>query len=610
MIYKNLRECVDDLEQNGHLVKIKEELDPNLEMAEIQRRVYANEGPALFFENVKGSPFPAVSNLFGTIKRSEFIFRSTLENVKKLIEVKADPTSLLKSPFRYLSLPFTGFSALPKRGFTGPVLKNKTTIDKLPQIKSWPDDGGAFILLPQVFSEDPLHPGIMKSNLGMYRIQMGGNEYKQNKEIGLHYQIRRDIGIHHTNAIKKGEPLKVCVFVGGPPAHTFSAVMPLPEGLPEVAFAGALGGRGFRYARKKGFVVSTDADFCITGTIIPNETRTEGPFGDHIGYYSLKHEFPALKVENVYHRDDAIWPFTVVGRPPQEDTSFGNMIHEITNPMVPVSIPGVTALHAVDAAGVHPLLLATGQERYVPFQKREPMELLTHANAILGFGHCALAKYLIIAAENDSPTPDVNDIGAFFMHVLERVDLERDLHFQTKTTIDTLDYSGSGLNQGSKVVIAAAGEKTRELSTKIPSDLNLPGGFKNPAVVIPGIMAIEASAFTDEATGEKQVKQLESALEKNTSFSGLPLIILTEDSSFAAKNLNNFLWVTFTRSNPSHDIYGVGSFIRHKHWGCSGSLIIDARLKPHHAPPLIEDPSVTAKIDELGKKGGPLHGII
>ncbi len=610
MIYKNLRQCVDDLEQNGHLVKIKEPLDPNLEMAEIQRRVYLNEGPALLFENVKGSPFPAVSNLFGTVKRSEFIFRSTLANVKKLIEVKADPSSLLKSPFKYLSLPKTGFNALPKRWVTGPVLKNKTTIDKLPQIKSWPDDGGAFILLPQVFSEDPLNPGIMKSNLGMYRIQLGGNNYKQNEEIGLHYQIRRDIGIHHTNAIKKGEPLKVCVFVGGPPSHTFSAVMPLPEGLPEVAFAGALGGRGFRYARKKGFVISTDADFCITGTIIPNETRTEGPFGDHIGYYSLKHEFPALKVDNVYHRDDAIWPFTVVGRPPQEDTSFGNLIHEITNPMVPVSIPGVTALHAVDAAGVHPLLLATGSERYVPFKKREPMELLTHANAILGFGHCALAKFLIIAAEDDNPTPDVNDIGSFFMHVLERVNLQRDLHFQTRTTIDTLDYSGSGLNQGSKVVIAAAGDKIRDLSNKVPADLSLPDGFKNPAVIIPGIMAIEAPAFTDEKAGEHQVKKLESELEKNKNLSELPLIILTEDSAFAAKNLNNFLWVTFTRANPSHDIHGVGSFIKHKHWGCTDSLIIDARLKPHHAPPLVEDPTVTKRIDELGKKGGCLHGII
>lgn len=610
MIYKNLKQCVDDLELNGHLVRIREEFDPDLEMAEVQRRVYLNEGPALLFEKVKGSPFPAVSNLFGTIDRSKFIFRSTLENVKKLIEVKADPSSLLKSPFRYRSLPKTGFNALPKRWVTGPVLKNTTTIDRLPQIKSWPDDGGAFILLPQVFSEDPLKTGIMNSNLGMYRIQLGGNDYKQNEEIGLHYQIRRDIGIHHTNAIKKGEPLRVCVFVGGPPSHTFSAVMPLPEGLPEVAFAGALGGRGFRYARKNGFVISTDADFCITGTIIPNETRVEGPFGDHIGYYSLKHDFPALKVDTVYHRDDAIWPFTVVGRPPQEDTSFGNLIHEITNPMVPVSIPGVTALHAVDAAGVHPLLLATAEERYVPFKSREPMELLTHANAILGFGHCALAKFLIIAAENDEPTPDVNDIGGFLMHVLERVDLQRDLHFQTRTTIDTLDYSGSGLNRGSKVVIAAAGDKRRDLSASIPSDLTLPAGFNNPAVILPGIVAIEAPAYTDEKTGEEQVKKLESALETRKNLSGLPLIILTEDSEFAARNLNNFLWVTFTRANPSHDIYGAGSFIRHKHWGCTGSLIIDARLKPHHAPPLVEDPDVTNKIDELGKKGGCLHGII
>ncbi len=609
MIYKSLRQCVDDLEQNGHLIRIKEEMDPNLEMAEIQRRVYENQGPALFFENVKGSRFPAVSNLFGTLDRSKFIFRSTLERVKRLIDAKADPASVMKAPHRFISLPLTGFNALPKRGLTGPVLKNRTTIDKLPQIRSWPDDGGAFILLPQVFSEDPLNPGIMHSNLGMYRIQLGGNNYKQNDEVGLHYQIRRDIGIHHTNALKKGEPLKVCVFVGGPPSHTFSAVMPLPEGLPEVAFAGALGGRGFRYVRKKGFVVSTDADFCITGTVIPNETRTEGPFGDHLGYYSLKHEFPVLKVDAVYHRDDAIWPFTIVGRPPQEDTSFGNLIHEITDPMVPVSIPGVTSLHAVDAAGVHPLLLATGEERYVPYEKRVPMELLTLANAILGFGHCALAKFLIIAASNDEPTPDVNDIRGFFMHVLERVDFQRDLHFQTQTTIDTLDYSGTGLNQGSKVIIAAAGEPVRELTDRIPATLSLPEGFKKPAMVMPGIMALEAPEFANTKS-EAQVRSLEMTLESIKTMAGIPLIILTEDSEFATRNLNNFLWMTFTRANPSHDIHGSGSFIRHKHWGCSGPLIIDARLKPHHAPPLIEDQGVTKRIDSLGVKGGCLHGII
>jgi len=312
MRYRSLNECVMDLEKNNHLVRIKEEINPNLEMAEIQRRIYQANGPALLFERVGGSPFPAVSNLFGTIERSRFIFRSTFDRVKRLIELKADPSLFIKHPHSYLKTVLSGLHALPKRVSSGPVFARKTSIDKLPQIKSWPDDGGAFILLPQVYSEDPYYNSIMKSNMGMYRIQISGNDYIQNKEIGLHYQIRRDIGVHHSKAIEMGKPLRVSIFVGGHPAHTFSAVMPLPEGLPEVAFAGLLAGRRFRYARKKNFTISVDADFCITGTIIPDKTCLEGPFGDHIGYYSLKHNFPVIKVDSVYHRKDAIWPFTSV----------------------------------------------------------------------------------------------------------------------------------------------------------------------------------------------------------------------------------------------------------------------------------------------------------
>lgn len=610
MIYKSLKACVDDLERHGHLIRISQEMDPHLDMAEIQRRVYENKGPALLYEHVKGSPFPAVSNLFGTLERCRFIFRSTLKRVKSLIAMKADPAKVMRSPWNHLSLPLTGLTALPRPGFTAPVLENSTTIDKLPQIVSWPGDGGAFILLPQVYSESPAKPGIMNSNLGMYRIQMSGNNYLPNREVGVHYQIRRDIGIHHSQALAMGKPLKVSIFVGGPPSHTFSAVMPLPEGLPEVAFAGALGGRAFRYRRKHGHLISADADFCICGTLSMEDTRIEGPFGDHLGYYSLKHPFPYLEVEQVYHRTDAIWPFTTVGRPPQEDTSFGQLIHEITDPMVPVSLPGVSAIHAVDAAGVHPLLLAIGSERYTPYAKRQPMELLTQACAILGFGHASLAKYLFITAGEDNPYLDIHNVGDFFRHVLERIDLTRDLHFQTRTTIDTLDYSGEGLNQGSKVVIATAGEKLRSLVTRIPDTLSLPPGFTHPALALPGVLVLKAPPYIKEKQAQDDISRLKTSLEVTEGLWGMPLVVLTDDSEFAARTLNNFLWVTFTRSNPSHDIHGAGSFDKHKHWGCTGPLVIDARLKPHHAPPLIEDPLVTRRVDELGKKGGCLHGII
>ena len=405
-----------------------------------------------------------------------------------------------------------------------------------------------------------------------------------------------------------GEPLRASVFVGGPPALTVAAVMPLPEGLPELAFAGALGGRRVSMvAAEGGLPMPAEADFVITGTIDPDTRKLEGPFGDHLGYYSLAHEFPVLRVETVYHRKGAIWPFTSVGRPPQEDTTFGALIHELTGPIIPTLIAGVRAVHAVDAAGVHPLLLAIASERYVPYSTvRRPQEILTTASAILGQGQLSLAKYLLIVAGEDDPALDIHDIPAFLRHLLERIDWTSDLHFQTRTTIDTLDYSGHGLNQGSKVVMAAAGPRRRELPVELRSGMRLPDGFSHPRLVLPGILAVHGPKFVP---GSDQICTFCRSFGTDDPICSFPLIVIVDDSEFTARNLGNFLWVTFTRSNPAADIEGIDSFIDQKHWGCRGPLVIDARIKPHHAPPLVEDPEIERRVDALAAPGGPLHGI-
>jgi 4-hydroxy-3-polyprenylbenzoate decarboxylase len=313
----------------------------------------------------------------------------------------------------------------------------------------------------------------------------------------------------------------------------------------------------------------------------------------------------------VYHRRDAIFPFTTVGRPPQEDTSFGAFIHELTGPLIPTVVAGVKEVHAVDAAGVHPLLLAIASERYVPYSAtRQPQELLTVANAILGQGQLSLAKYLLIAAQEDAPNLHTHNIAAFLRHVLERADWRSTLHFQTATTVDTLDYSGSGLNEGSKVVIAVAGPVRNTLATEPPAGLELPPGFGPAAVCQPGILAISAPP-SEQGRGEADPLLEEFCryyLERN-SFGSFPLVVICDDSTFTAATLNNFLWVTFTRSNPATDIYGIRPETRGRHWGCAGSLLIDARIKPFHAPPLIDDPAVERKIDALAAPGGALHGL-
>ena len=607
MGYKTLEQCVDDLRKHGHLITIDDEVDAELEAAEIHRRVFQSGGPAILFNNVKNCQFRMVSNLFGTLERARFIFRDTLPIVKKLVSLKLDPSAALKRPWKHLKTPLHAIRMVPRKKRTGAVLEHQCSITDLPQLKSWPDDGGAFVTLPQVYTHNPETPGMKHSNLGMYRVQISGGEYEQDQEIGLHYQLHRGIGIHHEAANRLGKPLDVNIFVGGTPAMSVAAVMPLPESMSELTFAGALAGHRIPMVQSASPIpIYGNADFCIQGQVVDGTTKPEGPFGDHLGYYSLQHDFPVLKVARVYHRKNAIWPFTVVGRPPQEDTRFGELIHEITGPVIPSVLPGVKAVHAVDIGGVHPLLLAIGSERYTPYQTTDrPQELLTQANAILGQGQLSLAKYLWIIDDTCNAI-DIHDIPTFLGFALSRVDWTRDLHFQTNTTIDTLDYSGDNINQGSKLVIAAAGPTIRELPTEAPPGLSLPSGFKDPKVVIPGILVLQGprwkasstmstptiQAFCDEFTTQSPINQF-------------PLVVVV-DSVDSCNSVSDLIWTMVTKSNPAADIGGIEATTERKHWGCKGSLVIDARQKEHHAPPLIPDADVCKRIDALASRGGEL----
>jgi 4-hydroxy-3-polyprenylbenzoate decarboxylase len=602
MGYASLESCLEDLEKEGQLLRIREEVDPHLEMAAIHLKVFASAGPAILFENVKGSKFRCSSNIFGTLSRSKFIFRDALQTVQQLIALRQDPMAALKSPLKNVGTAWSALKALPLRNpIQKPVLHEEIRISALPQIQHWPDDGGAFVTLPQVYTEDPSQPGIMKANLGMYRIQLSGNEYIQDREIGLHYQLHRGIGVHQTKANALNQALKVSCFVGGPPAHSVAAVMPLPEGISEMTFAGVLGQRRFRYTYQDGYALSTDADFVITGEVRPGEVKPEGPFGDHLGYYSLKHPFPLMRVHKVYARKNAIWPFTVVGRPPQEDTSFGQLIHEMTGQAIPNEIPGLREVHAVDAAGVHPLLLAIGSERYTPYLNlAQPAEILTIANHILGTGQLSLAKFLYIAADPNHQL-HVHDIAAYLQFIFERMDTRRDIHFYTNTSIDTLDYSGTSINQGSKVVFAACGEPIRRLKTELPSVLKQRGAV----MVMPGVCALPMATFETYSKTALEMDMLNQQCQAElASLEGMVQIVVCEDAAFTAGSLNNYLWVTYTRCNPSHDIYGIQSFIDYKHWGCHGPMILDARKKPHHAPPLIMDASVEKRAEEILQRAG------
>ncbi|HEX2612668.1 MAG TPA: UbiD family decarboxylase [Fibrobacteria bacterium] len=620
MDFPSLRAAVDALERKGWLRRVKEEVDPHLEMAEIHRRVHDAGGPALYFERVKGSPFPAVSNLFGTRERALFLLGDGIKRAAALARLQADPGGALRHPLRSMGVLWGARSGLPLPVANAPVAYGETALSSLPQIVCWPQDGGAFITLPQVYTEHPDRPGLWKSNLGMYRIQISGGAYAPDREAGMHYQIHRGIGVHHHAALHRGEKLKVSIFVGGPPAHSLAAVMPLPEGVPEVLFGGVLAGRHFRYTYKDGYLLSADADFCITGTVEPGVLKPEGPFGDHLGYYSLAHDFPMLNVEKVYHRKDAIWPFTVVGRPPQEDAQLAALIHEIADGALPAEIPGLKAVHAVEAAGVHPLLLAIAEDRYAPFLpkgERKARELHTIGHAILGYGQMSLAKYLFVTSQEDDPGLNIRDVGVFFAHVLRRVSWESDLHFVTRTTMDTLDYSGGALNEGSKLLVPVSGAPRRELSDFVPQALLdvWPDDWSKPCLVMPGVLVFGGAAYKDVDSRafasqiERFSQRLQDAGGLSAALDQLPLWVFCDDPDFAAASLDNWLWVTFTRSDPARDVHGIDSFIEDKHWGCRGPLIIDARVKPWHAPVLEPDPEVSRRVEGLFGASGSLHNL-
>ncbi|MDR0871564.1 MAG: UbiD family decarboxylase [Planctomycetaceae bacterium] len=585
MGYRTLRHCITDLRKTGQLGEYSEPVDPYLELAAVQRRLYENKAPAVLFTNVRNCQFPMLANLYGTQQRIEYIFRDGIEPLRKVMKYAADfPASAISAvskPSDWFGLLKSVYYSRPKQvsSRTAPVLQCKTTLDKLPQLVSWQNDGGAYITLPQVLTQFPDCKRFGLTNLGMYRIQISGNDYIPNQECGLHYQIQRGIALHHIEATKRGQPLRVNIFIGGAPCMTLAAIMPLPENVSELLFAGILGQHRIPLAvppLAAGYCCA-EADFCITGTL-GTEMKTEGMFGDHLGYYSLQHGFPVMKVDGVWHRKDAVYPFTVVGRPPQEDTQFGKFIHGITGDSVEKKIPGVKAVNAVDEAGVHPLLLAAGRETY-------PNELHTLAHSILGFGQLSLAKYLFIAEDRSAaastPQLNVHNVPEFFRYVLERVDWRKDVHFITETSMDTLDYTGGKLNSGSKVFIAASGSPIRQLAAELVPTLK-----KNLRVAMPGVLAAENEEWKME----------------NDVLQGFPLIVMVDNADEAVSSIRNFLWTTFTKSDPAADIHGIGEFTQNKHWGCTGPLIIDARRKPHHAPELVEDPDVARRAEHIAER--------
>ncbi|MCG6962280.1 MAG: UbiD family decarboxylase [Acidobacteria bacterium] len=587
-VFPDLRAYLDRLRADGDLAVVEAPVDPRLEVAEIHRRVIAAGGPALLFTNPVGAEMPLATNLFGTRRRAELAFGNRpLRLVERLAGLAREllpptPGKLWGARDAALELLRTG----TRRVGAAPVceiISGETDLTRLPALTCWPEDGGPFLTLPLVYTE---HPDGLGHNLGMYRMQIHGP-----RVTGMHWQIGKGGGFHYAAAEARGEALPVSVFLGGPPALTLAAVAPLPENVPELLLASLILGRRLRVTDAGGpHPLPADAELALIGHVPAGERRPEGPFGDHYGSYSLRHDYPVLHVERLCRRRDAILPATVVGKPRQEDFFIGDLLQELLGPLLPLAMPAVIDLWSYGETGYHALAAAVVRERY-------HREAMVSAFRILGEGQLSLTKFLLTT---DRPV-DLRDFRATLEHVLARTRPETDLHVFSELSMDTLDYTGPQVNRGSKGVWLGLGDPVRELPREF-SAAELPGGVNEAHVFCAGCLVAGGPDYAAEPHAAKRIAG-------HPAFAGWPLVVLSDQPKRAAASPMNFLWTTFTRFDPASDIHAAASSIEANHIVRTLPIVIDARRKPSYPEELFCDPDTARRVSERWRDYFPAGGV-
>ena len=576
-MHRDLRSFLHTLRNENEIVEITAEVDPYLEIAEIHRRVIDEEGKALLFTNVKGSRFPVVTNLFGTVRRIDLAFgkkpQQFVERAVELVEAIIPPKPKTLWKFRDV-----GLSALKlgtKKSRHAPVLEiRQPTVDleAIPFLQLWHEDGGHFVTLPLVYTESPTNG---KSNLGIYRMQR-----YDSTSTGMHWQIGKGGGFHYHEAELRNESLPVTVFLGGPPAMIISAIAPLPEDVPELMLASLLADgkiAAIDNPLKGGHRLIADAEFAICGSVAPHERKPEGPFGDHYGYYSLTHDYPVFRADAVFHRKDAIYPATVVGKPRQEDFFIGDYLQELLSPLFPVVMPAVLDLWSYGETGFHSLAAAVVKDRYA-------REALSAGFRILGEGQLTLTKFLLLTDTRQ----DLRDFKSLFEHILARVEWERDLFVFSQTAFDTLDYASGKINHGSKAIMMGLGEAKRELPREFRG--SLPSGIEKAEPFCAGCLVIEGTSYDDD-------NDLADRVAKSGAFDDWQLVVLHDDVEYA-RSSDKFLWSTWTRFDPARDIYAKNIALKHNQISYEAPIVIDARMKPWYPQEVESLPEIAKLVDD------------
>ncbi len=558
-MHKNLRSFIKTLQKENDLIEIEAEVDPYLEIAEIHRRVIEEQGKALLFTNIKGSKFPVVTNLFGTAKRIDLAFgKKPQEFVKTAVEM----VDVLLPPkpaklWNYRQMAYDALKFGTKNVKNAPILERfsrQPKLTEIPLLQLWHEDGGHFVTLPLVYTESPISG---KHNLGMYRIQR-----YDDTTTGIHWQIGKGGGFHHFEAERLNRSLPVNITIGGAPAMILAAIAPLPEDVPELMLASLLANSKIETVKnplENGLRLIAEAEFVFSGEVPPNVRRPEGPFGDHYGYYSLKHDYPVFNCKAIFHRKDAIYPATVVGKPRQEDFFIGDYLQELLSPLFPLVMPAVKDLWSYGETGFHSLAAAVVKERYT-------REALGAGFRILGEGQLSLTKFLMLT---DKPQ-DLRDFKALFEHILARVNWESDFFIFDRTSFDTLDYASGKINHGSKAMLVGVGEAKRKLKREFAG--KLPNNIKRAEVFCGGCLVLEGETYAEN-------EELGEQIAKSGKFDDWQLVVLHDSADFS-KSTDKFLWATWTRFNPSTDIYAKEAKVVNNHITYNSPIVIDARMKP------------------------------
>ena len=573
MSFPDLRSFLAHLEAKGDLARISAEVDCDQDVTIIQHRVLAAGGPALLFERVKGSPYRLVSNLFGTPARVSAAFgRAPGEIGQGLVDLARrlmppTPAALWASRGQIMR----ALRARLRNVRTGPVMETcfePPGLDRLPCLTCWPLDGGPFFTLPLVHTRDP-QTGV--GNLGIYRLQ----RYDA-ASTGMHWQIEKGGGAHFSKSCEMNRPLSVSVMLGGPPALTLAAIAPLPEGVDERLLAALILGRPLDVVprRATGHRIAASAEFVLEGSVSPGDVRKEGPFGDHLGHYSHSAEFPVFRVDRVLARRDAILPATVVGKPPQEDYFIGEALQELTLPLLRLTQPGLADLWAYPETGFHPLAVAAVRQRYA-------REALKHAMAVLGAGQLSLTKVLIVV-DHDVNVRNFATVSQAMWNHLAAAD---GVHLLAPTAQDTLDFTGPAMNEGSRLILLAAGNGREALRGAPPANPPPPSEIHLHVTALarlgPAVLVAQVVADADR----QGVSRALAAHPVTREY--LFHVLVSPDVPLDDPRL--ILWGWFTRFDPLADIHPAGRRLEGNRLILQFPIAIDATWKTGYRRPVAFD---------------------